>query len=62
MNGHNLFLMIPLYVIGIHGAREAVAREERALAVGKPLLSANILLIEPPSRRIAWDVGMLRLE
>ena len=31
-NGHKKFLMLSLYVIGIRGAREAVAREERALA------------------------------
>jgi hypothetical protein len=30
--GHKKFLMLCLYVIGIRGAREAVAREERALA------------------------------
>jgi hypothetical protein len=30
--GHHKLLMLSLYVIGIRGAREAVAREERALA------------------------------
>ena len=32
INGHNTFLMLFLYVIGIRGAREAVASEERTLA------------------------------
>jgi hypothetical protein len=49
-----MFLMLSLYVIGIRGAREAVVREEHALARNKHvLLSASWLMVEALGRLIA---------
>jgi hypothetical protein len=51
--------MLSLHVIGIRGAREAVAREERALA---RRMNASLMMVEKPGRLIARDAGVLRLE